>query len=89
MFSSYFHRIQLADVISKGYNVLNEIFTTFANLRQPRTAALVKVACAQRESRVIDGGHEACAERDQKLRKSWGNEVAVESKYNALFKEPF
>jgi len=69
--------------------ILTEIFTTFANLRQARTSALVKGARAQGESRVIDGGTEACAERDERLRKGWEDEAAVEAKYDALFKEPF
>jgi salicylate hydroxylase len=68
---------------------LTEIFSTFANLRQPRTASLVKGARAQGESRVVDGGHKACLERDERLRKSWQDVRAVEAKYDALFKEPY
>jgi salicylate hydroxylase len=68
---------------------LSEIFSSFANLRQPRTAALVKGARAQGESRVIDGGKEACLQRDERLRKGWEDESAVEAKYDALFREPY
>ena len=56
---------------------LTEIFNAFANLRQPRTAALVKGARAQGEYRVVDGGAEACLARDQKLRKNWQDGKAV------------
>ena len=68
---------------------LSEIFGAFANLRQPRTAALVKGARAQGENRVIDGGEKACLERDEMLRKSWEDEGAVKAKYHALFREPY
>ena len=68
---------------------LCEIFGTFARLRQPRTAALVKGARAQGESRVVDGGLEVCLIRDEKLRKGWEDERAVEAKYDALFREPY
>ena len=68
---------------------LSEIFSTFANLRQPRTAALVKGARTQGESRVIDGGEEACLKRDERLRKGWEDKSSVEAKYNGLFREPF
>ena len=68
---------------------LSDIFSTFANLRQPRTAALVKGARLQGESRVIDGGLEACLERDARLRTVWEDERAVEAKYDILFREPF
>lgn len=68
---------------------LKEIFGTFAKLRQPRTAALVKGARSQGENRVVDGGREACAERDERLRKGWADEEAVLKKYDMLLKEPF
>jgi len=65
---------------------LKSIFAKFAKLRQPRTAALVKGAHAQG---VVDGGPEACAERDERLRKRWEDAAAVEAKYDYLLKEPF
>jgi salicylate hydroxylase len=68
---------------------LNSIFKTFANLRQPKTAALVKGARLQGEDRVVDGGREACEERDERLRQKWKDEVAVEEKYDSLLMEPF
>jgi salicylate hydroxylase len=67
----------------------SEIFRTFANLRQPRTAALVKGARAQGESRVIDGGVEACLKWDDRLRQGWEDDKVVEAKYDALFREPY
>lgn len=68
---------------------LFDIFETFARLRQPRTATLVKGARAKGESRVIDGGLEACLVRDETLRKGWEDERVVETKYDALFREPY
>jgi salicylate hydroxylase len=68
---------------------LNDIFAAFARLRQPRTAALVKGARAQGENRVVDGGPEACAARDDRLRKGWADEEAVQNRFDMLLKEPF
>lgn len=70
-------------------DVLIKTFKSFANLRKPRTAALVKGARAQGESRVIDGGLESCLTRDERLRKGWTDEKSVEGKYDALFREPY
>jgi hypothetical protein len=50
---------------------------------------LVRGARAQGENRVVDGGAEACLERDHRLRKNWQDEKAVEAKYDALFREPY
>jgi salicylate hydroxylase len=68
---------------------LSGIFSAFAQLRQPRTAALVKGARLQGESRVEDGGPEACLARDERIREAWTNKEAVEARYRALFVEPF
>jgi salicylate hydroxylase len=68
---------------------LNAVFSAFARLRQPRTAALVKGARAQGENRVVDGGPEACAARDERLREGWVDEEALERKNDMLLKEPF
>ena len=67
---------------------LSKTFAIFAKLRQPRTAALVKGARAQGESRVVNGGAEVCLERDERLRKAWQNTDGVEAKYDTLFREP-
>lgn len=68
---------------------LRQIFGEFANLRQPRTAALVKGARAQGYLRVIDGGQKACEERDELLRKVWEDQTGIEKKYDSLLREPF
>jgi len=83
----------LPDLSNKGEGptseTLESIFAKFAKLRQLRTAALVKGARAQGEDRVVDGGPEACAERDERLQKRWEDTAAVEAKYDYLLKEPF
>ncbi|KAG0648843.1 Aurachin C monooxygenase isomerase [Hyphodiscus hymeniophilus] len=67
---------------------LIEAFAAFAKLRQPRTAALVKGARAQGDSRVVKGIN-ASMERDDRLRKSWQDNEAITAKYDVLFREPF
>ena len=68
---------------------LTAVFRTFAEMRQPRTAALVKGARAQGERRVVIGGPKACEERDEILRAQWKDETALETKLDALLREPF
>ena len=69
--------------------VLNAVFGAFARLRQPRTSELVKGARAHGENRVVDGGPEECAARDERLRKGWADKEAVDRRYDMLLKEPF
>lgn len=68
---------------------LTKIFHDFATKRQPRTAFLVKGARSQGERRVVDGGLQACEERDEILRKGWEDEAGVAKKFDYLFREPF
>lgn len=68
---------------------LKDVFTTFATLRKPRTAALVKRSRVQGENRVVDGGPEACAARDERLRRVWADDGEVLKRYDMLLKEPF
>ena len=68
---------------------LKSTFGKFAKMRQPRTAALVKAARAQGENRVVDGGLDACAARDERLRKAWEDKARVESMLDGLLKEPY
>ena len=68
---------------------LTEVFRTLAEMRQPRTAALVKGARIQGERRVVIGGPEACEERDEILREQWKDEAAFEAMYDSLLREPF
>ena len=68
---------------------LTAVFRTFAEKRQPRTAALVKGARVQGERRVVDAGPVACEERDEILRQQWNDEAVTEAKYDELLREPF
>jgi salicylate hydroxylase len=65
---------------------LNYAFSTFAQLRQPRTASLVKGAQSQGKNTVVDGGPEECAARDERLRRGWADDEAVEKRYDMLLK---
>lgn len=68
---------------------LAKIFAGFAALRQPRTAELVRGARKQGENRVVDGGAEACEQRDERLRRKWDDKDAVNARYDFLLREPF
>ena len=65
------------------------MFTEFANLRQPRTAALVQAARAQGELRVIDGGPEACQARDETIKAGYVDQEALERRFDLILREPF
>lgn len=68
---------------------LSQIFTELSNLRQPRTAELVKGARIQGEDRVVDGGTPASEERDERFRRKWEDEEVVEKIFDFLLQEPF
>lgn len=74
---------------SMSRDVLRNVFANFAKNRQPRTAALVKGARAQGELRVCDGGVDACAERDNVIRKRWKNVDVIDATFDDLYKQPF
>jgi salicylate hydroxylase len=75
--------------INLSSEALTRIFSNFANLRQPRTAALGKGARAQGENRVVNGGSVACDERDERLRRAWSDKAGVEARFDSLLREPF
>ena len=66
---------------------LREVFTAFAEKRQPRTSILVKGARKLGELRVM--GIEGAEGRDEILRKGWEDTEALESKFRGLFSGPF
>lgn len=74
------------DEVDQG---LSGIFEEFAQLRQPRTSALVKEARRLGEQRVVVGGPERCRQRDASIAYAWRNEEAVARGLDGLFKEPF
>ncbi|PYI08385.1 FAD/NAD(P)-binding domain-containing protein [Aspergillus sclerotiicarbonarius CBS 121057] len=68
---------------------LEGIFREFAELRQPRTAALVKEARHIGEQRVVLGGPELCRERDARIVAAWSDQEAVAEGLDRLYREPF
>ena len=68
---------------------LTEIFQQFAEKRQPRTSALVKVARAQGEMPVVTTGPEDCRRRNKHVVAVWKDAPAIAAKYDALCREPF
>ncbi|PQE31679.1 Salicylate hydroxylase protein [Rutstroemia sp. NJR-2017a WRK4] len=67
---------------------LTTIFSEFAQLRQPRTAALVAGARAQGEDRVVEAGPKT-EERNERMRQKHSDTGTWIKIYDALLKEPF
>ncbi|KAL7923125.1 hypothetical protein ACQKWADRAFT_67322 [Trichoderma austrokoningii] len=68
---------------------ISDIFRPFAELRQPRTSALVKGARAVGEKRVAVGA-ERGKERDEAVAQSYrGDAAAVVEKFEGLLSQPF
>lgn len=70
-------------------NSLPNVFETYAEKRQPRTAALVKGARAQGQQRVVTTGSEDCRERNERVKAAWADTNAIRQKYDTLLREPF
>ncbi|KAH8883334.1 FAD/NAD(P)-binding domain-containing protein [Thozetella sp. PMI_491] len=68
---------------------LSQIFSLYAEKRQPRTARLVKGARAQGETRVLSGSAEDIERRDKAVAAAWNNKEATAAKFDALCLEPF
>jgi salicylate hydroxylase len=64
-------------------------FKKFADTQEPRTAALVKGARKQGETRVNLGGPEACELRDQQIATHWADEGVIVAEYEDICLEPF
>lgn len=68
---------------------LEQIFSAYAQRRQPRTAALVKGARAQGDKRVLSGSADDILKRNALLTVGWEDKDALVAKYDNLCQQPF
>ncbi|KAF2659758.1 monooxygenase FAD-binding protein [Lophiostoma macrostomum CBS 122681] len=77
------------DAISLLVKDLAEVvFKSFAEMRQPRTSALVRGARVQGESRVASGD-EACQKRDAAIESSFRDDSIIAAKFDNFLSHPF
>jgi len=78
-----------ADSLAKlGATLAETIFRPYAEMRQPRTAVLVKGARAQGATRVA-AGLEACEKRNVAIRGGYEDASVIAAKFDGLLQEPF
>lgn len=78
-----------SDPSAPSTEVLTEIFHTVAKKRRPRVEALVKGARGHGDLRIVEGGPEVFAARNDKIRMAWQDPAAVLARFDNMYNEPF
>ncbi|KAB5554330.1 monooxygenase FAD-binding protein [Coniochaeta sp. 2T2.1] len=76
------------DLAKLGASLSETIFSPYAEMRQPRTALLVRGARAQGASRV-GAGFDACEARNAAIRSNYKDPSVIAAKFDGLLREPF